>query len=295
MDDAVEGFLYWLTVERRRSPHTVAAYRADTLRFAAWLAEQGISSPSEVGHDTLGRYLVHLRGTGLGLRSVARARSALAQFFKFCMKEGVIEADTTAIVEAPRFPQPLPAVLDAAQVEALLEAPDPTRPLGLRDRAMVQLLYSSGLRVSELVGLALHQLRLDAGVVLVVGKGRKERLVPTGEVAARWIGRYLTDGRPLLAGDGRSDAVFLTRRGHAMTRQNAWLRLREHAVTAGIRGKVSPHVLRHSFATHLLAHGADLRALQAMLGHADVTTTQIYTHVTRERLRQLHEAYHPRG
>src|SRR5690606_35798601 len=155
------------------------------------------------------------------------------------------------------------------------------------------LLYSSGLRVSELVTLPLHQLRLSAGVVLVMGKGRKERLVPTGDVAARWVQRYLSDARPLLEGDGRSDATFLSQRGRPMTRQNAWQRLRRYAVLAGVPGKVSPHVLRHSFATHLLAHGADLRALQAMLGHADVTTTQIYTHVSRERLRRIHADFHP--
>lgn len=295
MDDAIEGFLYWLDVEQGRSPHTLDAYRRDAQRFATWLEGQGITHPADVGHDDVARYMVHLRTEGLGLRSIARARSALRRLFAFLVAETGLEVDPTDLTEAPRFPQPLPTVLSAEQVEAILDAPDVTDPLGLRDRAMIQLLYSAGLRVSELVTVPMHQVRTDRGVLLVLGKGRKERMVPMGEVATSWVRRYVAEARPSLDTTRRATALFLSRRGSAMTRQNAWQRLRRYAVLAGVDGKVSPHVMRHSFATHLLAHGADLRAVQAMLGHADVTTTQIYTHVTRERLRRMHADFHPRG
>lgn len=295
MDDAIEGFVYWLKVERGRSEHTVEAYRRDVTRFAAWLAARGIHQPGQVGQEDLAQHLTWLADEGLGLRSMARARSAVRQLFRFLVAENLLESDPTARIEAPRFPAPLPTVLTPAQVEAILDAPDPSSPLGLRDRAMIQLLYSAGLRVTELITVPTHQVRLDMGVVLVTGKGRKQRMVPMGEVAAGWVARYLREARPVFDGDGRAPELFVTHRGKGMTRQNMWQRLRHHAVVAGVRGKVSPHVLRHSFATHLLANGADLRALQAMLGHADVTTTQIYTHVTRERLKTVHATYHPRG
>ncbi|MCB9681516.1 MAG: site-specific tyrosine recombinase XerD [Alphaproteobacteria bacterium] len=295
MEAAVEGFLYWLKVEKGRSDHTVEAYRHDVARFAGWLEQQGITEPADVSHDHLAAWLAHLHDTGIGLRSLARARSAVRQLFRFLVGEGLVAADATARVQAPRFSTPLPTVLTAAQVEAVLDAPDPDGPLGLRDRAMIQLLYSAGLRVSELVTVPLHQVRPDAGVLLVLGKGRKERMVPMGEVAATWVRRYLQEVRPSFDPAGRARELFLTHTGHGMTRQNVWQRLGRYARQAGVPGKVSPHVLRHSFATHLLANGADLRALQAMLGHADITTTQIYTHVTRERLQQLHAAFHPRG
>jgi integrase/recombinase XerD len=295
VDDAIEGFTYWLKVERGRSPHTLAGYRHDAVRFAGWLAEQGVHRPQDVEARHLEAHLAALLDDGIGLRSIARARSALRQLFRFLVAEGHLETDPTRRVEAPRFTTPLPTVLRPDQVEAILAAPDPSTPLGLRDRAMIQLLYSAGLRVSELVAVPLHQVRLDPGLVLVTGKGRKERLVPMGEVAADAVALYLRDARPALDPGGRSTALFVTRRGAPMTRQNFWERLVGHARAAGVHGKVSPHVLRHSFATHLLANGADLRALQALLGHADVTTTQIYTHVSRERLKAVHALHHPRG
>lgn len=295
MESAVEGFLYYLSVERGRSPNTIDAYRRDVLRFQRWLAGEGVERPEEVTQQHLSAHLVFLDAQGLGARSLARARSSIRQLFRFLVSEGRLEADPTARVEAPRFLSPLPTVLSQRQVEALLDAPDPTSPLGLRDRAMIQVLYSAGLRVSELVTVPTHQVRFDPGLILVRGKRDKERLVPLGEVAADWVARYLRFGRPGLDPASHSPHLFVSRRGTGMTRQNFWQRLRQHAVVAGIDGKVSPHVLRHSFATHLLAHGADLRALQAMLGHADVTTTQIYTHVARERLKSVHAEFHPRG
>lgn len=295
MDEAIEGFIYYLKVERGRSTNTLQAYRHDLRRLAAWLEERGVRSPAEVTHALLADHLVALDREGLGLRSIARARTSVRQLFVFLVKEGHLEADPTALLDAPRFPSPLPVVLTGAQVEALLAAPDPDSTLGLRDAAMIETLYATGLRVSELVGLPLAALDLRIGLVKVRGKGDKERLVPVGGRATELLARYLERSRPLLDPDGHAATVFVNRRGRPMTRQNFWQRLNGWARRAGIRGKVSPHVLRHSFATHLLENGADLRALQAMLGHADISTTQIYTHVTRARLRALHERHHPRG
>lgn len=295
MDEAIEGFIYYLKVERGRAENTLQAYRHDLRRFAAWLEERGLRSPRDVTHAVIADHLVALDRQGLGLRSIARARTSLRQLFVFLVKEGHLEADPSTLVEAPRFPSPLPTVLTGAQVEAILAAPDPESTLGLRDAAMIELLYATGLRVSELVGLPLAALDPDVGLMKVRGKGNKERLVPIGGRALDLVGRYLERSRPLLDPDRRSPALFVSRRGRPMTRQNFWQRLSSWARQAGVRGKVSPHVLRHSFATHLLENGADLRALQAMLGHADISTTQIYTHVTRARLRALHERHHPRG
>lgn len=295
MNDAIEGFLYHLKVERNRSDHTLAAYGADLRRFAVWLETSGRTEPKDVSRDDVTSFMQHIKAEGCGLRTIARARTSIRQLFKYCMREGVVEHDPTALVDAPRFLQPLPTVLSMAQVEALLRAPNRATPLGLRDAAMIELLYSSGLRVSELVGLPLRAVDAEIGLLLVRGKGDKERLVPVSGAALDLMVRYLREARPLHDGTGKRPEVFLSRRGAAMTRQNFWQRLAGHARLAGISGKVSPHVLRHSFATHLLENGADLRALQAMLGHADISTTQIYTHVSKVRLKRLHAEYHPRG
>jgi integrase/recombinase XerD len=295
MNEAIESFLAYLSVERRSSVHTRAAYGADLRRFAAWLAERGVVDVGAVTRADLADHLVALDKGGLGLRSISRARTSIRQFFKFLVKDGVLESDPTHRVDAPRFGAPLPVVLGARGVEALLRAPDVTTPLGARDQAMLEVLYASGLRVSELVGLRRDQIDLRNGLVRVRGKGDKERLVPVGDVAISSVVRYLRDGRPVLDPQGRGVGLFVARHGAPMTRQGFWLRVRRWALVAGLPGKVSPHVLRHSFATHLLEHGADLRAVQAMLGHADISTTQIYTHVTRERLRRMHASFHPRG
>lgn len=294
-DAVIDGFVGHLRVERGRSEHTIAAYRADVARFAQWLDGRGVDEAGEVTQQDLADHLVWLQGQGLGLRSIARARSSIGQLFKFLLVEEEVDHDATALVEAPRFHMPLPTVLSETSVTRLLDTPDPSTPLGLRDRAMIQVMYSTGLRVSELVDLRLDRVRFDPPLVLVRGKGNKERLVPMGETAGRWMARYLAESRALLDPAGASPQVFVGRHGEAMTRQNFWRRLKEHALVAGIRGKVSPHVLRHSFATHLLTHGADLRAIQVMLGHADLSTTQIYTAVSRERLKRVHAEFHPRG
>jgi len=295
MDAGIEGFIYYLKVERNRSDNTVESYSRDLARFSVWLGEQGISSPAQVGRTDVSDYLVHLDAEGLGLRSIARARTSLRQLFKFLVRERLLEEDPTALVEGPKFPAPLPTVLSQKQVEGILGAPDRDTPLGLRDAAMIELLYACGLRVSELVGLPSRALDLSVGVLRVRGKGDKERLIPVGDRALDLLSRYVLEARPVHDPERRSLEIFVSRRGTGMTRQNFWQRLGKYARQAGVRGKVSPHVLRHSFATHLLEHGADLRSLQAMLGHADITTTQIYTHVTQARLAALHSRYHPRG
>jgi len=296
MDEAIEEFLAWMRFERRASPNTLAAYGRDLRGFAGWLAEaRGITTYDAVQTVHLVDWLASRHAEGLSPRSLARQRTSVRRLFAWLVSLDRVQTDPTRDVATPRFKQPLPTVLTMAQVDTILAAPDPSTPLGLRDRAMIQVLYSGGLRVSELVGLPMASVRLDPPLLDVIGKGDKQRLVPMGEVAARWIARYLRDSRPQLDRLGRSDDLFLSRRGSAMTRQNFWERLTRYARFAGIKGKVSPHVLRHSFATHLLSHGADLRVLQEMLGHADLSTTQIYTHVTKHRLKRIHASAHPRG
>lgn len=294
-ENALEGFMFHVRVERGLSRNTLESYHLDLGRFLAWLDHQGVHRLENVDRALLRRYLLHLEQAGLSGRSAARHRTSIRQFFRFLLDERLVETNPALQVRASRPTPGLPRALSDSEVESLLAAPDPTHTLGLRDAAMLQLLYATGLRVSELVGLPLAALHLDAGYLVVRGKGSKERLVPLGERATELLVRWLRDGRPVFDPHLACDAVFPSRRGRAMTRQNFWERTRKYARSAGIRRRVSPHVLRHSFATHLLEHGADLRAVQAMLGHADVSTTEIYTHVTRERLRQLHARHHPRG
>ena len=296
IEAAIEGFLYALKVERNASVHTLDAYGRDVRRFADWLeAEHGTTDPGAVQTEHVQGFLRHLEAQGLGARSRARARTSLRQLYRFLIDEGLVEIDPTVLVDSPKFPEPLPVVLSTAQVETLLAAPDAGTPLGLRDKTMIEVLYSTGLRVSELVGLPNSAVDRSTGIAIVRGKGDKERLVPVGDRALGLINRYRVEARPLLDRKQTCRTLFVTRRGNTMTRQNFWQRLRKYAALADIPGKVSPHVLRHSFATHLLEHGADLRSLQAMLGHADIGTTQIYTHVTRARLKRIHADHHPRG
>jgi integrase/recombinase XerD len=299
MDEALEGFMYFLKVERNRSANTVEAYVRDCRRFADWLADRkGSDALDALGSTSRQDVIDHLDAIGeqgVSQRSVARARTSIRQWFRFLVAEGLVEDDPTVLVGAPKFTSPLPTVLGSSQVEALLDAPDRSTPLGSRDAAMIAVLYSSGLRVTELVTLPWRNVDAQTGLIRVLGKGDKERLVPIGERALNAIRTYLQTGRPALDPANGASALFVSNRGSAMTRQNFWTRIRHYARLAGIPGKVSPHVLRHSFATHLLEHGADLRSLQAMLGHADISTTQIYTHVSRARLARLHAEHHPRG
>ncbi len=293
MRERIAEYLAHLTVERHLSPRTVSAYRRDLEAFAAWLERRRLA-PERVDRAAVRRYLGERRDAGLSARSAARALSALRGFYRFLVATGAAASDPTENVPSPALWRTVPHTLTAEEVEALLEAPDTGTPRGIRDRAMLETLYATGLRVSELLALTLDRTRLDPGFVRVVGKGRKERIVPLGSSAIEWIGRYLDGVRPRLDRERRPE-LFLNMRGRPMTRQGFWKNLREYGARAGIRSHLSPHVLRHSFATHLVEHGADLRAVQMMLGHAALTTTEIYTHVARERLRRLYDATHPRA
>jgi integrase/recombinase XerD len=274
---------------------TLVSYRQDLGAWAAWLAQHGKSLHRAQRADVeayIGAQFKQLAK----VTSINRRLSSLRRFYQLQLQRGALREDPCLRVKAPKMPRRLPKNLSEAQVEALLGAPDCTTVLGLRDRTMIETLYATGLRVSELVGLKLGQVSLDMGVVRVLGKGSKERLVPLGEEALAWITRYLKEVRPALAGHGGSDAMFLTKRRGPPTRQTFWYALKRYAILADIDpATLSPHTLRHAFATHLLNHGADLRVVQLLLGHADITTTQIYTHVARERLKRLHAAHHPRG
>lgn len=296
MKSAIEGFIYYMRVELNRSDNTLECYARDLGRFAQFLdLEMGVVEPHFVTEEHVVHYLGHLDRGGMSPRSIARARTSIRQLFRYLMKEHGLKDDPTTHIASPRFTSPLPEVLRVDQIEALLEAPLRDTPLGLRDAAMIELMYSTGMRVSELVKLPARAVDPDEALLRVFGKGRKERIVPIGERAMELLRAYMGPARGESDPHGRASALFLTSRGKAMTRQNFWQRLRNYAVQSGIPGKVSPHVLRHSFATHLLEHGADLRVLQALLGHADITTTQIYTHVSRARLAALHKSHHPRG
>jgi integrase/recombinase XerD len=286
-------YLAVLLVERGLAANSVASYRRDLETFGRWLAVRGMAV-ADCERADLRRYISDLRARGLAARSAARALAALRSLFRHLVEVGHLEKDATLELESPRLMRPLPRYLTLAEVDALLDAPDARTRLGLRDRAMIETMYATGMRVSELVGLPLSGVRLDPGFVRVWGKGSKERIVPLGSQACAWVGRYLEKARPALD-TARAEALFLTTRGAAMTRQSFWHLLRRHGRRAGILSPLSPHVLRHSFATHLLERGADLRAVQAMLGHASISTTEIYTHVTRERLRQLYDRSHPRA
>ena len=294
-DDAeIEAYLDALWLEKGLSANTLSAYRRDLRSLAGWCGGRGVVI-SSADRAVLLDYLADCLRRGRSARSAARLLSCLRGFYRYLVRQRRIEVDPTARIESPRTGRPLPKSLGEEDVEALLAAPDTGTALGLRDRAMLELLYACGLRVSELVTLGLSGLNLAQGVVRVVGKGTRERLVPVGDEALAWIGRYLREARPQLVAQGISAAMFPGRDGGVMTRQTFWHRIRRHAVTAGIAKPLSPHTLRHAFATHLLNHGADLRVVQMLLGHSDLSTTQIYTHVARERLKQLHAAHHPRG
>ncbi|MEJ2688127.1 MAG: site-specific tyrosine recombinase XerD [Gammaproteobacteria bacterium] len=292
--DVLEGFLDALWMERGLSAHTLAAYRRDLSALGLWLEQRGRTLIAARRDDLLS-YLAERVAGGAKPRSTARLLSSMRSFFRYQVREGRLGEDPSARIDSPRLGRPLPGSLSEEEVDALLAAPDPDEVLGLRDRAMLEVLYACGLRVSELVTLTLEQLNPRQGVLRLFGKGNKERLVPLGEEALDWVDRYLRDARPTLMGAQLDSCLFPTARGRAMTRQAFWYRIKRHAASAGIAKPLSPHTLRHAFATHLLNHGADLRVVQVLLGHSDLSTTQIYTHVARQRLRDLHSRHHPRG
>ena len=293
---AIDSFCDTLWLEDGLSKNTLDAYRRDLTLYARWLAQRG-KDLLATGESDLNDYQL-ARHADSRASSANRRLAVLRRFFALAVRQQHLDADPTRRLRSARQPVRVPHTLSEAQVEALLAAPDIDTPLGLRDRAMLELMYASGLRVSELVQLKTLEIGLQEGVVRVIGKGDKQRLVPMGELAADWIERYLRDARPLLAQGRALDALFISARldrDGAMTRQMFWVLIKRHARAAGIAVPLSPHTLRHAFATHLINHGADLRVVQLLLGHADISTTQIYTHVARERLKQLHARHHPRG
>ena len=291
----IDVFCDSLWLEDGLAKASLASYRSDLLHFSAWLKAQKLGSLVEADEPALMRFVATLSQT-LRASSQARYISSLRRFYKHLLARGVTRADPMLKIAMPVKPSRLPKVLSEGQVEALLAAPQTDTVLGQRDRAMLETLYATGLRVSELVGLKLHELNFDMGVVRIFGKGGKERLVPLGEEAIYWLRDYLAEARPALLNGRQSEDFFVTARGEGMTRQAFWQLIKRYAVLAGMDpSRLSPHVLRHAFATHLLNHGADLRVVQMLLGHADISTTQIYTHIARERLKSLHAAHHPRG
>jgi integrase/recombinase XerD len=289
----VDAFIDALWLSDGLSPNTLESYRRDVLQYVQWLGGTALDA---VNAEHLRSYLAHcVQDRKLKAQSTARALAALRRFYIFMLAEKRIEIDPTTAIAAPKVTRNLPKSLSERDVERLLAAPSDQTPMGLRDRAMLETLYASGLRVTELVSLTLTQVSLDMGVTRVMGKGSKERLTPLGAVAVAAIKKYLEDARNTLLSGQKTDALFVTQRGGAMTRQAFWYVIKRHAALADIHVPLSPHTLRHAFATHLVNHGADLRVVQLLLGHSDISTTQIYTHVARERLQALHAKHHPRG
>ena len=288
----VEGFLNALWLEFGLSENTLAAYGSDLKLFRKWLKDKDLA---DVGETDIRAFLAERQRQGLTSRTTARILSCLRRFYSYMLQEGRISTDPTQLLEAPRLGRTLPDSLSEADVELLLQAPEISSARGLRDRTMLELLYATGLRVSELVELKFNEINFRQGCVRIVGKGGKERLVPIGQEAMDWLERYLIGARQSMLGNRQSDYLFVTTRGSCMTRQAFWHIIKRYAVQAGIGKPLSPHTLRHAFATHLVNHGADLRVVQLLLGHSDLSTTQIYTHVAQQRLKALHTQHHPRG
>jgi len=290
----LQPFLDSLWLESGLSKNTVEAYKRDLIAFSTWLAGSDIDLSAATRQDILRYQSVRMR-EGRKVRSEARLLSSLRRFYRYLCREEVRDSDPTAQIESPRLGKPLPSSLTEDEVESLLAQPDVTVPIGLRDRTMLEVLYATGLRVSELITLTFEQLNMRQGLIRCIGKGNKERLVPLGEIALDWLQDYLLTSRPLLLNGRLSDDLFPTTRGKAMTRQAFWYLIKRYASLSEIKKELSPHTLRHAFATHLLNHGADLRVVQLLLGHSDLSTTQIYTHVAKERLKGIHSQHHPRG
>jgi integrase/recombinase XerD len=294
MDPVITRFLDAVWMERGLASNTLAAYRADLVALGRWLSARELSLTHATRADLLAFIAARVEG-GARPRSTARQLSSFRRFYRFLVRDGVVRDDPTAQIAMPRIGRSLPKSLSEAEVESLLAAPVIADPLGHRDRAMLEVLYATGLRVSELVNLRVGQVNLTQGVIRVVGKGNRERLIPLGEEAVRWLGGFITSARGEILLDRTTDYLFPTRRGDRMTRQAFWHIIKRYARKSGVDRELSPHTLRHAFATHLLNHGADLRVVQMLLGHSDLSTTQIYTHVARERMKELHAQHHPRG
>jgi integrase/recombinase XerD len=290
----LDEFLERIWLEEGLARNTLTGYRQDLQQFVGWLHGVSHKTLLQAEYADIQDYIASRFKTSKP-RSTSRLIASLRRFYRFCLREQYIVADPTLQLESPKLPRSLPKSLSEQEVEELLQAPDINDPIGLRDRAMLELLYASGLRVSELVQVKVTEVSLSQGVVRVTGKGSKTRMVPMGEIAVEWIARYLQQARPQIMQQRLSDHLFVTQRAQGMTRQAFWYLIKRYALMAGVKHAISPHVLRHAFATHLLNHGADLRVVQMLLGHSDISTTQIYTHVARERLKKLHSEHHPRG
>ena len=295
LDLQIDSFLNHVKAERALSPNTVEAYARDLSRFSAFVLEDRIDSADSVTPSLVSSFIASLQTLGLGARSQARVLVSIRQFFRYMLEEKEIRSNPALRIEMPKPARRLPVYMTAAEVELLLAAPKGDTPESLRDSAILETLYSTGLRASELCNLSLDGLNLEVGLVTVIGKGRKQRIVPMGDAAREKIGAWLRNGRARISKSVRGNAVFIGRTGRTLSRVALWKIIKKHAKAAGIGAEISPHKLRHSFATHLLEHGADLRAVQMMLGHADISTTQIYTHVNRERLRKIYDSFHPRA
>ena len=293
--ELLDEFSDSLWLEDGLSRNTLESYCNDLRQFGVWLEKSSSINLIDARHSDLLDFLAYKVSIKVKANTTSRELSSLKRFYRFLLRQGKIQADPSLNISAPKLPRNLPYNLTEKDVEVLLKTPDVKQPIGLRDRTMLEVLYASGLRVSELVNLKVAQVSLSTGVVRVMGKGGKERLAPLGEEALSWIDCYMVEARLKLLGEKVSEALFVTTRGSAMTRQAFWHLIRRHAIQAGISKPLSPHTLRHAFATHLLNHGADLRVVQLLLGHSDISTTQIYTHVASARLKQLHAKHHPRG
>ena len=295
MDDLLDSFLSYLVVEKGLSENTLESYGRDLKKFLLFIKSRGITSAREIKYGDILDFMTRSREEGLNATTIVRSMVSVKQFFKYLLSEKVLSEDPTAHIKTPKMKKAIPGVISLDDVESILGAPDESTPEGLRDAAMLEILYATGIRVSELIGLKLNDVNFELGFVVVYGKGSKERVVPIGDKAREKLLSYLRDSRPALLKGREAKALFVTRRGAGMTRQGFWKIIKAQALKAGVTKKISPHTLRHSFATHLLERGADLRTIQVMLGHSDISTTQIYTHVESERLKEIHKKYHPRS
>ena len=295
MEQLLDQFLHYLVVEKGLSKNTIDAYSHGLNRFLDYLKKKEIQEMSRVNKFDVRAFLLALKKKGLSTKSVVRNLVAIRSLFQFLIREGILDTNPIETLESPKIPKTLPEILTLKEVEQLLEQPNPQTPMGMRDRAMLEVLYATGMRVSELTQLPMNQVNLEGGYVLVFGKGSKERIIPLGSEAIKWVTLYLKGPRERLAKRKESPFLFISRMGRGMSRQQFWKHIKAYGRKAGVQKRITPHLLRHSFASHLLEGGADLRSVQMMLGHVDISTTQIYTHVTGERLKKIHQRYHPRG
>ncbi|MGA2316755.1 MAG: site-specific tyrosine recombinase XerD [Thermodesulfobacteriota bacterium] len=295
MEQLLDQFLHFLIVEKGLSKNTIEAYSHGLTRFLNHLRGKGVQEIRDVDKFHVRGFLLALKKKNLAAKSIVRNLVAIRTFFRFLIEEGILETNPVEELESPKVAKTLPEILTLKEIEQILEQPNLQTPLGIRDRAMLEMLYATGMRVSELTHLPTHQVNLEGGYVLLYGKGSKERIVPLGSEAMKWVTQYLKTAREILAKGKESPSLFINRSGKGMSRQGFWKNLKDYGRRACLRKRITPHLLRHSFASHLLERGADLRSVQMMLGHVDISTTQIYTHVTGERLKKIHQRYHPRG